>query len=1390
MIIRKGRHLMKKLSLLLAEILCVLLLFPAIFPVLAANGESTVNAAPNVIPNVQQWTGGTGDFLWNASGRIVYDAPALQDTAALLAEELAGSTGLSHTVLEEAAPQTGDLFLTLQCTDTDLGGEGYRMEIADAVTIRGTAPAGVFYGTRTLLQMLRQEPLRDRLPRGVIRDYPETAFRGYLLDVARKYVSEDYLLQYVRQLADYKYNVFHLHFNDDDSFRLECESYPLLTSEQHYTKAFIRSLQDLAARYHITILPEIDLPSHASAIIAAYPQAGHTPGTVLNPATPGLRPLDLSKEESFTMARAILNEWVPLFDGPYFHIGGDEYPGYGDGPGLNSLLKQYPEMLSKAQSLGLETEADLFYYFLNSMGGLVRNTHHKTPVFWEWAGRFADYTSISLNNTMVFDAWQGPEAPERSAQGFSVINSNYNATYIVPGTSLYPDLQTLYEQWQPHWLNLAGTSALDAQDPHLLGAKFHSWNDDGSAYNEGGLDRFTLPPLAVFAEALWGAPRRDSYAEFREDSQTLGYAPGHGADLLAAWSFEKSAGDQVLDTSGYQKTAVLLGPDLTDSGKYGRGLTFHGGSDRVLLHQPDRSGNWTVSLWVRRSSAAAGDEILLDSPNGRLYLAQGDSRRIALEDKTTSAVHEFSAGIPVGPWCFLTLSGTPDRTLLYLNGTLADTVNAGIPCPLSSIGGASQSLNAAVDEVRVYGRALSGAAVQSAMEGLQLSLSFEEEDGSVTADSSGMNYNAALKAPASRTDSGKHGRGLRLSGSASEAVICRDDIQGPWTVSLWVNRKEGSDGGPLLWSYRGAIGVVQGKPRLTVHGTADYSFQTTLPAGCFQNLTLTCDGSSTRLYLDGVYQETLEQAIPLPLMTVGYWWAAFDGDVDELRAYDRVLSDEEIAGLVGCSPVIQRITNASVTLTWNAVAGARGYRVFRAPAESPGEWTQLTAAPLSVRTFTDRSVVPGSAYLYRIGVQGKNGTVALFDSNTAAVPSESLVSQGKTASAGYSEEGYGPENAVDGDPSTYWDGGSASQWWQLDLGEETPLTRLVLRNYDDGARYYHYIIQASCDGVNWVTAAEKTDDAPAVPSGDRYDVDLTARYLRVTTTYGSAGNYVHIRDFKAYGLEPAECVSRGKPVTVSAGTDTASCVNDLDAGSFWDGGATPQWACIDLEDEYDLQRVVLKNYYGILGQRAYTYSIEGSLDGQSWFPVAEKTDGAVSTALGDSYAVNVQARFLRATVTGNDSSWGSYAHISDFRAYGQKRENIALGKPVTVTGGADTASLAVDDDPQTFWDGGGTPQSLMVDLLAPYRLDSVLVKNYYGIIGPRYYHYTVEASLDGTTWTPIAQKDSAALSTALGDRYALDVTARYLRVTVEENSSSWGSYAHISDLRVTGQPVG
>lgn len=183
------------------------------------------------------------------------------------------------------------------------------------------------------------------------------------------------------------------------------------------------------------------------------------------------------------------------------------------------------------------------------------------------------------------------------------------------------------------------------------------------------------------------------------------------------------------------------------------------------------------------------------------------------------------------------------------------------------------------------------------------------------------------------------------------------------------------------------------------------------------------------------------------------------------------------------------------------------------------------------------------------------------------------------------------------DPTLNWASGVASQMRQNQL----PLDAVYYDDWDAS-----YFTPAAVGSLK-----------------DQYHIQITAG---LGMPYSAAGSdlWNALAQLSPKGMlcdaegTPLQYCANGfeNPVTVSDGTDTASCVNDLDADSFWDGGATPQWACIDLEDEYDLQRVVLKNYYGILGQRAYTYSIEGSLDGQSWFPVAEKTDGAVSTALG------------------------------------------------------------------------------------------------------------------------------------------------------------------------------
>ena len=1050
--------------------LCAVLLFVLVTPFSAF----AVNTAPVVIPNIQQWTGGTGTFHFPEIGRICYDEDALATTADVLKDDLADFTNIAHTVVKTSSPAAGDIFLTLNCSDSTIGMEGYLMTVDNYTAIIANADAGAFYGTRTLLQILKQDPAHANIPNGSIKDFPKYKERGFMLDVARKYFTPQYLENYIRQMAWLKLNDFHLHFTDDQGFRLKSDSYPNLSFDQGYSKQYLRTLQDIAAKYHVTITPEIDLPGHASAVVKAYPETGHAPGTSLNSSKEGLRPIDLSKDASWDIAYGLLDEFVPLFDAPDFHIGGDEYPGYGTGATLNNLLINYPDMLTKAQSMGLQTEADLYYKFLNSMGDYVETNYGKKARFWEWPERFEPYTSIDIDNDMIFDAWEGPEAVNRSAQGFKIINSNWKSTYIVPGTNMYPDMQTLYEQWQPNWLDLTGTIQLAANDPNLLGAKFHNWNDYAGAYNEGGLDRFTLLPLKVFAEDIWGAPRRASLTAFKTEVNALGNAPGHGVDLVGAWKFEENSGNTTKDTSGYTKTATINGSVRTTSGKYGSALVFDGVDDTVNISEPDINGSWTVSTWVNRTASITGNAIIMDSENASIKLEQVGSANVGFTNKTTSTDYTFNYNAPVGQWVNLTFVGNASQTILYVNGVLNQTIAAGIKCPMDTLGSSTNSMNGTLDEVKVYARELDSTAIASLQNGMLMYMPFEDSDQTIALDTSGSLYHGVIKSPTERTESGKEGKGILLSNRNSEIVLCHDDVSGPWTTSIWVNKAAGSLGGPLLRSYLSAISIGStGIPKLTVHGVADYSFTTAIDEDVWTNLTFTSDGvSQTSLYVNGEYKETINNTISLPLMTLGYWWQAFDGKVDELKVYDRALSSAEIKDMVGYSPWIGELTTNSVQLLWNNVTGATGYNVYRSSSPDSG-YVKINASVMTDTGYFDFGLTSGNTYYYKLTYELSGVESSQSGKETVAVPAEVLLSLNKPATAQNSTTSHGPELANDSSASTYWDGSSAPKWWRIDLLDQYDLTKLVITNYTDGTRYYQYNIQSSTDGFNWVQLVEK-----------------------------------------------------------------------------------------------------------------------------------------------------------------------------------------------------------------------------------------------------------------------------------------------------------------------------
>ncbi|MEU7000611.1 discoidin domain-containing protein [Nonomuraea sp. NPDC046570] len=238
---------------------------------------------------------------------------------------------------------------------------------------------------------------------------------------------------------------------------------------------------------------------------------------------------------------------------------------------------------------------------------------------------------------------------------------------------------------------------------------------------------------------------------------------------------------------------------------------------------------------------------------------------------------------------------------------------------------------------------------------------------------------------------------------------------------------------------------------------------------------------------------------------------------------------------------------------------------------------------------------------------------------------------------------------------------------------------------------------------------------------------------------------------------------------------------DSDTGSYWAAGPLPQWWQVDLQNVYDLSKVTIANH--VRGARYYHYDIQASIDGTTWTTVATKNNDTRATKKGDSYAVHAAARYLRVNMTAN--STGSSGYITNFTVNGLPAPNLALDKPATAQSSESgaTPERAVDSNPETSWAATGPlPQWWQVDLQNVYDLNNVAITN--SADGTRYYRYNIQASTDGSTWTTVATKDNDSPATSTGDSYAVNTTARYLRVNMTA-----GSGGHITNFTVNGLPA-
>jgi hexosaminidase len=499
--------------------------------------RTILSTRPHTIPALKEWNAVNDTYRFGPGTRIVLYNVQLAGTGNVFAEDLRLLSGLTIPVLQDTSSQIGDIVLTLRDADGEQRPQSYYLEIADQVTISANTDDGVFSGTRTVLQLLKQN---FSLAGGSAYDWPDYPQRSLMVDVGRQYFSLPWLENHFRDLAYLKYNFFHLHFSDNFGFRLESERHPEIVSQQHYTKAEIHALHELACKYHITIVPEIDVPGHLDAALASHPE-------LLLANERGQRQtgdLNLALEATYTFVQDLLEEYLPLFSGPYWHLGADEYLLHGGN------YSDFPQLAAEAKKrYGNQASGkDLYLGFVNWAHEIVKG-HGKTTRVWS-DGLYGGSAVTPATDKIIYEHWVswGLTPGEIVARAIPIVNSNIRYLYYVPGSErMTANPAALYEQFEPYMFclefnelnNVEGVtvpegSTASVRDLHLLdhhplnlGAKLHVWCDNPQVETEEQIAAAIGDALRSLAQKNWGSPKLvERYEDFQPIIKVIGHAPG------------------------------------------------------------------------------------------------------------------------------------------------------------------------------------------------------------------------------------------------------------------------------------------------------------------------------------------------------------------------------------------------------------------------------------------------------------------------------------------------------------------------------------------------------------------------------------------------------------------------------------------------------------------------------------------------------------------------------------------------------------------------------------------------------------------------------------------------------------------------------------------------
>lgn len=591
--------------------------------------RAAVNPKPFVVPELKQWTGKDGNFTPGKDTRIVCTSqnPELLRIAQMFADDYQQMFGQTLTVAQGKAT-SGDFVLSLSA-DKKLGEEGYAIKISDRVAISAPTPTGLYWSTRTLLQLAEQNQERS-LPQGTIRDYPDYPLRGFMIDCGRKFIPMAYLQDLVKIMAYYKMNTLQVHLNDNGfkqyfehnwdktyaAFRLESETYPGLTARDgSYSKKEFIDFQKQAASNFVEIIPEIDVPAHSLALTHYKPEIGSKEY--------GMDHLDLFKPETYEFVDALFKEYLegdnPVFVGKRVHIGTDEY----------SNAKK--DVVEKFRAF-----TDHYIRFVEGFG--------KQAVVWGALSHAKGDTPVKSEN-VVMNAWYNGYADPATMikDGYQLISIPDGLVYIVPKAGYYYDYLNepyLYKEWTPAHI---GKAVFDEKHPSILGGMFAIWNDHvGNGISVKDIHHRIFSPLQTLSVKMWtGAQTGIPYETFNEKRALLSEAPGVN-----------------------QLARIGKKPELV----YERSTVAPGSTSDY----PEIGYNYTVSFDITGAKESEGTE-LFRSPNAVFYLS--DPIRGMMGFARDGYLNTFPYKVNPGEKATIQIEGDNCSTTLRVNGKVVDEMN-------------------------------------------------------------------------------------------------------------------------------------------------------------------------------------------------------------------------------------------------------------------------------------------------------------------------------------------------------------------------------------------------------------------------------------------------------------------------------------------------------------------------------------------------------------------------------------------------------------------------------------------------------------------------------------------------------------------------------------------